>query len=203
MHGFDVRSDYYRAVAPFVSREETRYYLGGVLIEPHPVEGVLLVATDGCRMMIAHDRSGSCDGTYITDMPPDALRSGKAKRTDPGPRRFRAENERTVSVIVPEHLLLDFEHDWRIDGTFPDWRKVLPKKLTGAPAAFDPAFLGDFAKVAEELRDSFAIQITTNGRDAALVEFSKDGFLGVIMPVAWSGVQRVPDFISLHRAAAK
>lgn len=52
------------AASLFVSKEETRYYLNGVLIEPAPQGGVFLVATDGHRLVCFHDPEG------MTDAPP-------------------------------------------------------------------------------------------------------------------------------------
>lgn len=45
----------------FVSREETRYYLGGLAIEPHPTHGgAYVVATDGHRLGAIHDADAIC-----------------------------------------------------------------------------------------------------------------------------------------------
>lgn len=45
----------------FVSREETRYYLGGLAIEPHPTHGgAYVVATDGHRLGAVHDADAIC-----------------------------------------------------------------------------------------------------------------------------------------------
>src|SRR5690606_2080970 len=94
---------------------------------------------------------------------------------------------------------LDFEDYWSIGGTFPDWRRVLPKKPSGESAAFNPTYLADYAKVAEELRiEKPAIFITPNGQDAAYVEFGHDDIFGVLMPIKWGHGQTglLPYFLS-------
>ena len=40
-------ADLYNIAWPFVSKDDRRPYLTGVLVEPRPIGGVLLVATDG------------------------------------------------------------------------------------------------------------------------------------------------------------
>jgi len=70
-----------------------------------------------------------------------------------------------------------------IDGTFPDWRRIIPKETDGKPAQFNPAYVGDFAKVTKALgqgQTAFAY----NGDGPALVTFGDDidGF-GVLMPM--------------------
>jgi DNA polymerase III sliding clamp (beta) subunit (PCNA family) len=73
-----VNADLFRIVYSCVSTEETRYYLNGVHVEPHPVKGAILVATDGHRMLIAHDKDGSCSGPIIVQMPRFALAQCRA-----------------------------------------------------------------------------------------------------------------------------
>lgn len=49
------------AIEPFQSSEETRYYLTGVHIGPHP-EGAILVATDGHTLAAMLDRDAAVAG---------------------------------------------------------------------------------------------------------------------------------------------
>ena len=58
-----VNADLFKLVHAAISKEETRYYLNGVFIEPHPVGGAVLVATDGHRMLVAHDEKGEVSGS--------------------------------------------------------------------------------------------------------------------------------------------
>lgn len=64
-----VRAKHFAAAYVFASTEETRYYLNGVLVEPHPDGGVLLVATDGHRMVAIKDDEGETNGTWICAAP--------------------------------------------------------------------------------------------------------------------------------------
>ena len=63
------------AVAPFrASFDEgfVRFNIHGVLIEPHPAGGVLLIATDGHVMGVLYDRTGHATGPMTVQLP-DAL----------------------------------------------------------------------------------------------------------------------------------
>lgn len=64
-----------------ISKEETRYYLNGVHIEPHPVRGAILVATDGHRMVVIHDADAECDEDVIVKLPGYALAQCKLPRS--------------------------------------------------------------------------------------------------------------------------
>lgn len=47
-----VSAKYVAMIAPFISKEATRYHLGGIHIMPHPKGGVLMTATDGHTLAI-------------------------------------------------------------------------------------------------------------------------------------------------------
>jgi len=198
---FSIRSDYYRACAIFASTEEVRYYLKGVHIEPHPVEGVVLVATDGHRMLVAHDPDGYCDGHILVSISGEALKAGKGKKSDgPYGRRFEAVSEDQVNVVSLTDGTRECECAWRVDGTFPDWRRVVPsnkKKMSGLPC-FNPHYLADFAKVATELLiEKPVLLIQPSGpKDAALVTLTNAFVFGLLMPVAADHVDGLPYFMS-------
>ena len=49
------------AASTCISNEETRYYLNGVFVKPHPEKGVILAATDGHILACMYDEWGSMD----------------------------------------------------------------------------------------------------------------------------------------------
>ena len=61
----DVNAMLFKAARECQSSEETRYYLGGVYVQPHPERGALLVATDGHRLIAIHDETGICEKPAI------------------------------------------------------------------------------------------------------------------------------------------
>jgi DNA polymerase-3 subunit beta len=116
-------------VSTFCSNEETRYYLKGVLVEVGPT-GVTYVATDGQRLAARRV-------ALPPDLPPNTL-IGRwiipvedCRALKPG---RRGEGQ---ALLTPagNNLLLTYEGKPRlvqpIDGTFPDWRRIIPNKTTG------------------------------------------------------------------------
>lgn len=143
------------------SNEETRYYLKGVFVEPHAQGGVTLTATDGHRMVVIRDESGFADESAIINLG-DALKQCKPKRNE---RRdvviYTGEKDaRIVSTVAAlEHgneTLTDtpiaFAYAVKIDGSFPDYRRVMPQGFTveGAPM-FQGKYVSAFGDLACEL----------------------------------------------------
>ena len=118
------------AVSPCISKEETRYYLTGIYFEPHPNGGAYAVATDGHALACAHDPDGVApEGGVILPMGKNILRDCKSKRTDSADRFFAWDNETGLSTVTQGDLgdkPFAMEPAQAIDGTFPDWRRVVP-----------------------------------------------------------------------------
>ena len=108
-----------RAVALAQSTEESRYYLCGVHVEPHPDGGVILVATNGHVMTVARDPDGTCDAEAIYPITKKALADLKGKAD----RAVIADGMLTIldqcGGVLGMHVAAP------IDGTFPEWRRVL------------------------------------------------------------------------------
>jgi hypothetical protein len=215
-----ITAEYASLIQPFVSKDETRYYLQGFLVEPCASGGVLLVATDGNRMLVIRDEAGSCDAPEIVRLEKETIAA--CRPTKPGPARMLLlRNGKVASVTkrVEDYSFDDYlsnvkafgegqgahavvaQHPYcAIDGTFPDWRRVLPKEDT-APglAAFSPRYIADFAALATRLRSSRVAAISIHSTGPAEPTFVRfDGcshVVGILMPV------RADD--SLNRTAPK
>ena len=99
-----------------------------------------------------------------------------------------------TTLTIGDDGRLTFEHAGemfggsRVDGTFPDYRRVVPKDLDGKPAQYNPAYLADFAKARKELGGDRTTSpvVRYNGESPAVVDFAWDtGFdaFGVLMPL--------------------
>lgn len=182
-------------VMNFVSNEETRYYLNGILIEPNPNGGVTLVATDGHRLVAAHDPQGHADQSYIVALSKDCLgqirklaktvsRTAKDKNTDDLKLVAKVTGNASGQIVATLYnaklqAAAAITTASVIDGSFPDWRRVVPQRREEASAAtgWNPKYLADFSAV------SAAITIFGGGRsEPALIDFGRPDFLGVIMP---------------------
>lgn len=196
----DVAARMVNAALVCVSTEETRYYLNGVHVEPHPGGGALLVATDGHRMLVIHDREGVCRQPAIIADCPD-LRKALSRVKD---EDKRLTVDRAGALVVDG--LYQATENTLIDGSFPAWKMVLRplfaalRKKSITPAIFNARYLADFAKVSERLkgRDSYpSVRVVSpTDHDAALIRFSgADYAFGALMPMRQSIPHGVPAFM--------
>lgn len=117
-------------VAAAISREETRYYLNGVMIEnagPDSGGGVRLVTTDGHRL---HALQLAC--TVEGDLPQVIVPAATVAILR------GLEGEELTLQLAPGGIVATCGAvevlSKTIDGTFPEWQRVVP------PAVDDPAF---------------------------------------------------------------
>ena len=177
-----------RATLVAVSTEETRYYLNGINLEFTP-EGVTMCATDGHRMIVLRQPYGehAATGAHASVIVPRDL----VAKLKINPRMKTLD---TTDLTIGDDGRLTFEHAGesfggsRVDGNFPDYRRVVPQDLTGEAAQYDPIYLADFAKARKELggdRTTSPI-VRYNGGSPAVVDFAwGTGFqaIGVLMPI--------------------
>lgn len=183
------------AAARFISTEETRYYLGGVRVEKHG-DGALAVATDGHRLGVQFAPTSICEVEGIWTCPKHLkldkrkgapqqwivgriTSDGKRGRlhlvhfTNPGKDINQAE-------LAAEYVETGLdEMSWGgmlIDGTYPDWRKVLPQASKDDVVR---GFNGDYLK-------TFGRALTLRGDSHSaphLVMNGDENFIGVAMPM--------------------
>jgi DNA polymerase-3 subunit beta len=73
-----------------------------------------------------------------------------------------------------------------LDGEFPDFRRVIPSKVSGQPAQFDLRLIATLAKAWSILhggKGPHCVGIGFNGNDGALINLADENFVGVIMPL--------------------
>lgn len=174
-----VPTDRLRAALICASTEQIRYYLNGVYVDPKGY----LVSTDGHRLFCGKlDLPGdsNCEpdsfGGWIIprDTLKRALQGYKAAMIEISPTR--------VGDIACQP----------IDGTFPDWRRVIPSAWTasGAAAQFNPDYVADMGKIGVLLSgkrksdSGLTAHIHHNGEGPAGVTFPDvpDAY-AVLMPI--------------------
>lgn len=115
------------AVSLVACTEATRYYLQGVLIEVR-ADGVLYTATDGHSLLCAYhvdDEPNTLLGSWI--IPTEDCRAFKPKVGREGIDDYvtlSAESATSVTLTLGNRIVKT------IDGTFPDFRRVLPNGAT-------------------------------------------------------------------------
>lgn len=111
---------------PCISTEETRYYLNGISLQPHPERGTLRsIATDGRRMAIIDGPIPALEGLNVI-LPTGFVRAIadliNPKANDTVTLAFHQASPRARVICGPVQIDAKL-----IDGTFPDYTRVIPK----------------------------------------------------------------------------
>lgn len=229
MNKLIVNANTFKLTYGFVSNEETRFYLCGVSIEKHGA-GVILVATDGHRLGAFHQEDGllAWEGDdhagTIVSLPQDGLKAcTPAKRATFMHNWLIVEHDQlngdAKAMIVNADTPAEAEENrnvpsyvaWQgyahiIDGSFPDWRRFIPKaEHANKPvfATFDSKLIAPFvavsasassAVIAKEAKAPIAIAGEDPG-SPLIVHTDRPDFLGVLMGVRGPGYS-YPEWLS-------
>ena len=175
-----------KALLICAAKHDVRYYLNGVCVDARANGDVVLVTTDGHRMLaypVATDAiEALAPGQYI--IPREALEAVKPCKAG--------------RHVLPITIEIDVAHGREnkitgatsavtplIDGKFPDWRRVLPKTVSNEPAQYQAEYLGDFGRIAELLGTKHP-HVHHNGSSTAIVG-NLGAALGVLMPMRLDG----------------
>lgn len=185
-----------KALLICAAKMDVRYYLKGVCVDARANGDVVLVATDGHRLLAYPVAVAAIEalapGQYI--IPREALEAVKPCKAgrvtlpltidivtapdQPDPERAGVTIKGKTSITVTGATSAVTAP---IDGKYPDWRRVLPKTVSGEPARYQAEYIGDFGRVAELLGTEHP-HIHHNGYAAAIVG-NLGAALGVIMPM--------------------
>lgn len=192
------------------SNEDTRYYLRGVFVKPAPSgKGVIMCATDGARMVVAWDCAGFISEPAILDADKSVLAHCKA--TKAGHAVIAKDEADSIARVIQvdsdgdEMATLGAGVITVVDGTFPDFDRVIPREFgEHAGKAYNAAFLSDFGKIAKKLSGDTirkpAIRVRHGKGDGSpdLVTFGDLPGFGVIMPMRWHGGDDLADPIATY-----
>ncbi len=191
-----VRAEIIAALKLFASDKDVRYCLNGINLEIGAAES-RLVASNGHSLGCFRVESKQPEviaplGNII--IPNELLKSIKAKGTVEitiGPLETK-KNEKGEEVPVSSSRPVTLTYAGvsvsgkTLDGIFPDWRRVIPAKVTGEPAQFNPIYIGNLAKAYIALHGGKGLPLVGigfNGTDGALIDLADENFVGVLMPV--------------------
>lgn len=215
-----------QAAALFVSNDEARHVLNGVLVEVRENwQAPLLVATDGRRLVTiesqAEQRGLAEEGkTYFTErnqfiLRPDMIeqilfvsKKSGAKNNPWIMFEYKQSSPRLDVTFIGTEAYLGWDAGAIIEGNFPNWQTTLPPKelvraATTREMALNAEFVADFAKAAKILEaTSPAIQMDIVGREGA-VQVHLSGlrhFYALIMQCKLDDtVEYQPEFIDIVR----
>jgi len=201
---FFLPADDLRAAFQCISTGQTRYCIGGVFVEADK-----LVALDGHQMMTIELPDGCHVGTECFTQGMDAPEgAGFILSCDATDKAFKAKAsggdlwvygdiETGILQFVINHGeggemsrvgVLEFT---RINGTYPEWRRVVAKGGGGAASlCYDPAVLGKLIKAADVIDKGRPIRLTggEGEGDPIRVDFVASPRLrGTLMSMRWTG----------------
>lgn len=200
-----------RALLPLAAKDDIRRYLNGVAFEID-ANVVRLIATDGrCMGILRHGLAEEEreEGRSLTVIVPRDVCERAAKRNAIDRIRLECAEGEAWSIVDCESRVT-FKP---LEGTFPDWRRVVPTKVTGIASPINPELLGGFVKSAHALSSKRAIvsvahngsvddEGNSTGAGAALVRIScSSDFVGVVMPMRDEPCLAAPAWISEPRIA--
>jgi len=180
-----------KAVARFAAdTKDLRQALHGVLVEASPA-GVRLVATDGHAMLIARAAADSDTETWTGIVPADAIKAALAWKGGrnlpiiliPGEPQGWAFSECRLTRATGEAVVFA-----PAPGPFPDYRRVVPKALSGEASYYDPDFLVKFKRAAEDLGSKLGLFGLLPGGDGSGLVYIRDDVVGVVMPMRSGGL---------------
>jgi hypothetical protein len=184
-----IAAEYARLIQPFISKEETRYYLNGFHVEPRKRGGVYIVATDGHRMGVFWDEHGICQKTAIIQLPKSVLDACKPRKDGIANFLFidGDGSEATATVACEDRALATITVPGvLIDGSFPAWERVLPvhdPKVSGAATMFNSQYYSDFGSAAGR-KGAGVWTWARDEKSPALVRVgTRRDFFGVLMPM--------------------
>ena len=201
-----INPDELAAIALAASREEVRSYLCGVFVEQYAGGLVSLAATDGHRahtLRIQQDKQP--ESSFILSNNDIKRVAARVKEARAAAGRSKAhlvfievevQGLRDIQVNVgwqeegENPALFDVFHTQRVDGNFPDYRRIFPARpleQPGAPVQFNTALLHDFGKAAKLLSGGRWEKATIHPGGASnepiLITLEAEAdFLGVLMP---------------------
>lgn len=148
---------YYVEAGLFTDPESgSRYGLSCIRIEPHPVKGAMIVATEGHVLGIWHDEYGQCDAP-VTLQYNDALNRlcGMADNEweHPQSRVIEINDDDTVTfregVPCGNGAIIGVLNGLVSTQDFPEWRSILPREETPR-MDINPGYIELFGKLNQE-----------------------------------------------------
>lgn len=194
---FTINLKYIAAAMTAMAEMDVRYYLNGVYIEPVDDSTCFVVATDGHRLLAvrapirgAVPRAGIIPGT--------ALMALKIKPDQEADITFHEETALANKFSITNRSL-NLRKNFTpvtlsgtlIDGRFPDWRKVIPKKVGPDPmpyAQVNPDYMADMSKafklLSEQKDPAGCPNVIYSGNDNVVIFVrSCQDAIGLVMPI--------------------
>ena len=184
---FSIPVDTIKALLLAAAKGDIRYYLNAVCLDVAPDGSAVAVSTDGHIMLALPVERAEDDGApratvagqYV--LPRDVLEGLKAPWKGGAATVSIDAGAKTVTVTVAGKA----SSAALVDGKFPDWRRVVPRKVSGLVSQFNAEYVATFGKIHKLLGGKYSPGILHNGGEhesAARVLLPGDA-VGVLMPM--------------------
>ena len=197
-----VPAKYIAALKLFTAEKDIRYYLNGICLEIGRTES-RIVATNG--HMLGCFRVVSDQPDIDKPLTSICIASDLLKHIKPagdvefviGAPVSDTDGRREVRITYAGLSIAGHTTDAR----YPDWRRVIPDKVSGESAQFNPEYIGRLAKAWACLhgKKNPLVGIGYNGQECALIGLQDSDFIGAIMPISTGYVaipSARPDWVS-------
>jgi DNA polymerase-3 subunit beta len=176
-----------KAASRFMAVQDIRFYLNGVLIESNDIQ-TRIVATDGHTLFAGYDDAkGDNVGSFAGIMPADTVKAILSWKAP-----YKSANDMPVIITTCDDPAGEHRAEWcgnvcifrLIDGKFPDYTRVVPTDVNGAPAFYQPEYLLRCSKAAIDLNTNAKgfFDFKQGGDGSGIAVFSPQSF-AVIMPI--------------------
>lgn len=208
-----VNPKYLAAVALFRAKNDVRYYLNGIFLEPHPEKGVVITATNGHVIGSIHDPAGFAQTSFIFQPDERIIKACKLKAWQKSWHPDAVWIAERCAVVV-SNLGKDLAQDAQpavpvlfgenhieaatsalVDGKFPNWRRLFQKERAEPTPGFPwlrTDIMQPFLDAAKILNPGYtsAIHCAPNGPEvSAYVQLEASPadpdarFIGLAMPM--------------------
>lgn len=197
-----ILAQYYADAGHFVTKEQSRYSLDTLRIEPHPEKGVVIVATDGHTMGVFHDEGGKCPAEGITL----GFNGSLAEMCGPE-RMLEVNDDGSASVLNRNKEELRFS-GIESDGRFPNWRLPFPKWTTEVKRTdYNPEYIERCAKLCGDRNPHLAMWNGTEtgraenaGKGPTVIRpYERDDCFFLVMPMLQDDGTHWPELLDTLR----
>jgi len=175
-----IHGKYLKALALLAPKKEPRYYLIGVHIEVKGSQAIL-VATDGSVLGVLRLTLAEEVESHAFTIPLSLLAMITAKDAVTVTYTKEEQGPGTVTLIQGDRILTGKA----VEGTYPDYRRVIPEKVSGVQDHLIAVrYLETAAKVCSMINGvpMPAVHVHYNGGDACLVDTQNQDFVLVVSP---------------------
>lgn len=172
-----------RAVSRFAAKKDIRYYLVGIRIESNPVQ-TRMVGCDGHTLAVHRaDAKGDNENAWEGIIPLDAVNTLLKMK----PIHKSLANE-PITLTVQDTG--EIRADWcgqslnfrPVDGVYPDYKRVIPRNVSGESAWYQPEYLQRVEDAAADLGLKKDYLFRFNGTNSSLATIGNN-MVAVIMPM--------------------